>query len=256
VNLITDYKRLTKDIGVTLARTAKSPEIKREAETYLKRLANVKTVDEFVDDPRVFNFAMEAFGLKDMIFAKGMMRKVLTEGIDNPQAFSMRMADSRFREFAETFNFARHGKAALAFGRAQQGTVDRYVRNAVEEQAGAQDERLRLALHFQRKGPTLTSSLSVLADKAMYTVVRTALGLPAAMSATDIDKQAEMISSRVNVEDFKDPAKLDRFITRYMAMSEIGNSAQQNSSPVASLLGGGLNIGQSTLLSIQSLRRF
>jgi hypothetical protein len=132
------------------------------------------------------------------------------------------------------------------------------MQNAVEIQAGQSDERLRLALNFQRKAPSLSSAFSVLADKAVYTVVRTALGLPAALSSADIDRQAAIIAERLDVTEFKDPAKLDRFVTRYMAMSlaEGGASQQSASSPATSLLQGiASSVDMSTLMSIQSLRR-
>jgi hypothetical protein len=259
LDLISDYKRMTRDLAATLKAQAQQPDVKRESEYYLKRIVQIKSADEFVSDTRVFNYAMAAFGLKDMTYGKAFIRKVLTEGVDSPQAFSMQLADSRFRTFAETFNFARYGKTATAFDRTQQGTVDRYVRNRVEESAGQQDERLRLALYFQRKAPDIATSFGILADKAIYTVVRTALGLPTAISSNDIDKQAALISSRIDVADFKDPKKLDRFVTRFMAMSAVSGDSfgSGTASPLVSLLQpAASSIGMSTLLSIQSLKGF
>jgi hypothetical protein len=259
MDLISDYRRITRDLGATLTAQARRPDIKREGEYYLKRIVQIKSAEEFVSDTRVFNYAMAAFGLKDMTYGKAFIRKVLAEGVDSPRAFAMQLADSRFRNFAETFNFARYGKTATAFERTQQGTVDRYIRYRVEEEAGQKDERLRLALHFERKAPDIATAFGILADKAVYTVVRTALGLPNAISSNDIDKQAALISARLNIDDFKDPKKLDRLITRFMAMSiASGDSfAGGQAAPAISLLQPpASSIGVTTLLSIQSMRSF
>ncbi len=259
MNLLANYKQLTHDMVSTMALTAKRPEIKRESKHYLDRIRDIKTVDEFMNDSRVLNYALSAFGLKDMAFAKAFIRKVLSEGVDNPNSFTLQLADSRFREFAETFNFARYGKATTSFDRTQQGTVDRYLRNTVEEQAGKQNESLRLALYFQRKAPQISTTYGILADRAIYTVVRTALGLPIAISSGDIDKQATLIGSKVDVKDFSDPAKLEKFIMRYMAASiasGAGQSATTDSPAITIMQGATSTLGQSVLLSLQSLKRF
>jgi hypothetical protein len=50
---------------------------------------------------------------------------------------------------------------------------------------------VRLALYFERTAPELDSVYGILADTALYEVVRTALGIPAEIAASDIDKQAD-----------------------------------------------------------------
>jgi hypothetical protein len=259
MNLIADYKQLTRNLAATTRQVGSQAEVKRLTSDYLKRIVNVKSIDDFMNDERVYNYALTAFGLKDMIYAKAFVRKVLSEGIDNPNAFSVKLADSRFREFAEVFNFARYGSATTSFDRTQQGTVDRFIRNAMEEQAGTQDERLRLALYFQRKAPSISGAYGILADKALYTVVRTALGLPAAISSTDIDKQAAIISSKINVADFANSEKLDKFITRFIAraMAESGGLASSPAVPAVALMQGvASNVDMTTLMKIQTLKRF
>jgi hypothetical protein len=259
MSLITDYKQLTRNLQATTKQVGSQADVKRLSAQYLERIGKIKSVDDFMNDERVYNYALTAFGLKDMIYAKALIRKVLVEGVDSERAFSVRMADSRFKEFAETFNFARYKAATTSFERTQQGTVDRYVRNTMEEQAGRQDERLRLALYFQRKAPNVTGAYGILADKALYTVVRTALGLSAATSSSDITKQAQLISSKVDIADFTNPEKLDKFITRFMARAMAENSGFSSgttSVPAIGILQGiASNVDLSTLMSIQTLKR-
>ncbi|CFX55226.1 protein of unknown function [Candidatus Filomicrobium marinum] len=127
-----EYQRLTQDLDRTLKMTASDPVIARETEYYLSRISEISTVDEFVDDTRVFNYAMKAFGLEEMSYAKAFMRKVLTEGIDNPDAFSNKLVDKRYRAFAEAFNFQKLGAAATQIV-AQETTTDYYTRRMLEE---------------------------------------------------------------------------------------------------------------------------
>ncbi|MFN0191043.1 MAG: DUF1217 domain-containing protein [Aestuariivirga sp.] len=259
MNLIADYKQLTKNLAATAKQVGSQANVKRLTTEYLKRITDVKSIDDFMNDDRVYSYALTAYGLKDMIYAKAFVRKVLTEGVDNPKAFSVRLADSRFREFAEAFNFARYGSATTSFDRTQQGTADRYIRSTLEEQAGTQDERLRLALYFQRKAPSITGAYGILADKALYTVVRTALGLPAAISSSDIDKQASLIGSKIDVADFANSEKLDKFITRFMARALADGSGLTGGStvPAIALMQGVVsNVDSSTLMKIQTLKRF
>ncbi|MBL8791304.1 MAG: DUF1217 domain-containing protein [Rhizobiales bacterium] len=253
---ITSYKLLTGNVSKTLTQLGSQPELKREIEYYKANISKIKTIDDFLGNQRIYNFAMTAFGMKDLIYAKGMMRKVLTEGVDSPKSFAMTLTDQRFRDFATTFDFKTYGSAATAFDRTQQGTVDKFMQNALEEKAGQSNEAVRMAIYFDRKASSLTTPYSILADKAIYAVVRTALGLPDSLAGSDIEKQAKLIGSRVNIEDFKDPAKRSAFITRYLGMSDAKTSAASTSPTAALYSGVSGRIDMSTLLSIQTLKRF
>jgi uncharacterized protein DUF1217 len=215
----------------------------------------VKSIDDFLGNQRLFAFAMKAFGLEDMTYAKAFMRKVLSEGVDSNDAFARKLNDPRYREFAEAFNFKRYGETATVFERTRQGTVDRYVRQLMEEEVGGQNEGVRLALYFQRKAPTLTGPYGILADAALLKVAQTALGLPASMSNMDIERQADIIAARLDIEDLKDPAKLGKFLTSFAARWDIANQPTNATEP--SLLFAQpreAGIGGDLLASLQNLR--
>ena len=198
---------------------------------------------------------MTAFGMKDLIYAKAMIKKVLVEGVDSPSSFAFSLADQRFREFGQVFNFKAYGTSTTAFERTQRGTVERYLRNALEEKAGESNESVRLALYFERKAAGISTVFGILADKAIYAVVRTALGLPDSIASADIDKQAKLLESRLDVKDFSDVSKRNTFINRFLALSAANTPASGgtslplfgNSSP---------RIDNNTLMSLQTLRKF
>jgi len=249
------YQQIAKNVDRTLGTLAQRPDVKRESDYYLANIRSVNSAEDFLKNDRLYNFAMTAFGLKDMIYGKAFMRKVLTEGLDGPKSFALQLSDPRFRDFAEAFNFARYGATATAFDRVQQGAVDRYVRIQLEADAGRSDEGLRLALYFQRKAPDVDSVFGLMGDPALYKVIQTALGLPASYSNTNIETQAAFIRSKIDIEDFSNPAKLDAFITRFAARWQAANGNGLQAAPIVGLSGSMLtSFDNSLLLSMQLLK--
>ncbi|MGE0211588.1 MAG: DUF1217 domain-containing protein [Parvibaculaceae bacterium] len=249
------YSLITKNLTRTTETTAKRADVAREVDYYLKNIEKVKSIDDFMKDARLYRFAMKAHGLEDMAYAKAFMRKILTEGVESKTSFANKLTDIRYREFATTFNFATFGDTATLFADAKQGTVDKYLRQTIETDAGAKNEGVRLALYIQRKAPQLTSAYSILADKALLTVVQTTLGFSPMTALADIDKQAQMISAKLDVADLKDPEKLKKFLNRFATMWDMQNGQTAGASPAAPISGkASLGISANVLASLQGLK--
>lgn len=257
VGTLTSFQILNRDIPGAISRVADQPQAAREVEYYKETIQTIKTVEDFVGDRRVFAFAMQAFGLSDMTYAKAFMEKVLNEGISNDQSFANSLSDTRYREFAETFNFESFGAATTSFDKAQGAVVDKYLRQTFEQQQGEQNEGVRLALYFQRKAPQITSPMQILAEPALATVVRTALGIPESAAGIDLDKQVEMISDKLDLEDLQSPEELDKFLKKFTALYDINNPQTSTASSAGLLFGqtAALGIDTNTMLQIQQLRR-
>lgn len=250
------YRIITENLDRTLKTTAEKPQVERETKYYLANISKVKTIEDFLGDDRLYNYAMKASGLSDMAYAKAFMRKVLKEGIDNSRSFANTLSDPRYKKFAETFNFARYGETATVFTRAQQGTVDNYIRQTVEEDAGAQNEGARLALYFDRKAPEITSIYQILGDKALLKVVHTAFQIPELTALMDIEKQAEMIGKKLDIDDLKDPEKLKKLLNRFTSLWELDNGGSSTGASGAAALFGQSSVGinSSILSAIQNLK--
>lgn len=252
---LASYGVITKDLTRSLKTTSEKPVVARESAYYLENIESVKSIDEFLADDRLFNFAMKAHGLSDMAYAKAFMRKVLTEGVDDSKSFANSLVDSRYQEFAQVYNFKRFGETTTVFDKTRQGTVDKYVRATLEEDAGAQNEGVRLALYFSRKASGVTSGLQILADKALMTVVDTALGIPLSVAAGDIDKHAALIAKKLDVEDLQDPEAVDKLLKRFATLWELQNPSSSVSA--ASIIIGQpieASIGLNLLASLQNLK--
>ena len=249
------YRLLASDITKSLDRTASAPQVKRDSAYFLANITKVKSIDDFLGNTRLFTYAMKAFGLGDMTYAKAFMRKALEGGVDAKDSFANSLSDKRYQDFVTTLNFARYGETTTVFSRTQQGTVDNYVRQTLEENAGTQNEGVRLALYFQRKASGITGAFDILADPALLKVVQTALSIPAATGAMDIDKQAALITAKLDLDDFKDAKLLDKFLNRFTSLYELQNSSAATS-PSVMLISGPTEagIGQDLLLSLQNLK--
>ncbi len=86
-----------------------------DSKYYQDNIGKVKTVDDFLDNYRLFSFAMTAHGLEDMIYAKAFMKKVLESDLSDDNSFANRLTDDRYKNFAAAFNFgASSAEAAVA----------------------------------------------------------------------------------------------------------------------------------------------
>ncbi len=234
---------------------------KIESEYYFATIDSVETVDQLLDDDRLVTYLKKAYGFGDEAISDQVLRLVLTSDRNDPRSFVNSGTNTRFRELADAFNFGTDGLAKrVSVGQAQDendilDTQDLYLRQTIEQRAGDQNQGVRLALYFQRKAPSITSAFGILADKALMEVAMTALGFPDSMAQADTDRLAKMIESRIDFADFKDPAKVDKFLARFTALYDIGNP--QTTTSIPSLLLGGQDggiIGLDLLASIQSIK--
>ncbi|HEV2572390.1 DUF1217 domain-containing protein [Methylocella sp. CPCC 101449] len=251
------YKIINSDMTRSLDRIASEPINKRATDYYLANIEKVKSIDDFLKDDKLFSYAMKAFGLSDMTYAKGMMKKVLQEGVESTSSLANRLADPRYKAFATAFNFARYGYLTTTFAATQSETVAKYNQQTLEESAGQDNAGVRLALYFKRSAGNITSSYSILADAALLKVVQTALNLPSAMSAADIDAQAKEIDKRLKVADLQDPKKLDKFLQRFTSMYDLQNTDPTTTSPILAAFTGQssqIGIGTDLMMKLQTLK--
>lgn len=257
MSVAVSYQLISGDINRSLAVTANEAPVQLESKYYLESVSAVRSLDEFIADTRLFRFAMTAFGLSDLAFAKGYMRKVLEEGVDDPLSLANRTNDARIAEFARVFDFDTFGEQTMERAATRGDVVSRYVRQTLEETAGAQDgEGVRLALYFERQAPKIDSVYDILGDKALYEVVRTALGLPSEFAAVNIERQAEVLGERLEIEEFQDPEALDSFLVRFAAIWDA--TVEPQADPILALFAAGSQtfptISLDLAMSLQSFR--
>lgn len=232
-----------------------------ESQYYDETIDTIETVDQFLADRRLVDYVTRAYGFDREQLSTTVLRQIFTSDIDDPRSFVNIGTNTRFREMASAFNFKTDGTAKrVVLGLAQDTNAvremqDLYIRQTMEQTAGDQNPGVRLALYFQRKASSITSAYSILADKALLQVVLTALQLPESITQADIDMQAKMLNNRLDMDDFKDPEKVEKFLSRFTALYDLQNPQQGPSIP-SILLGdtGIIGLGQDLLTSIQATR--
>lgn len=231
--------------------------VKRETEYYKANISKVKTIDEFVKDYRLFNYAMKAHGLQDMAYAKAFIKKLLTEGTTNPKSMANKMTNPLYKEFAKAFDFAGKGDKATSQASATTETVAKYFRQTLELKEGEQNEGVRLALYFKRKASSVTTTMGLLADRALLTFVQTTFNIPQNTSKADLDIQVRNLEKHINVKDLQDPKKVDKLIQRFNAMWDMNNVSVETTAPVLTLFGQSAEAGFSVdlMMSIAKLPR-
>ena len=128
------YVTATKDMTSTLARIAKQQTVKSDQQYYDEHIGKIKNVDEFLADHRLYNYAMKAYGLEDMAYAKAFMKKVLTSDLSDANSFANKLTDSRYRQFAAAFNFGGKSKNQTAQTDAQKSdTIGLYEQSFANE---------------------------------------------------------------------------------------------------------------------------
>lgn len=215
----------------------KDPVIKREADYFRENIGKVSNADELIADDRLYRFSLIAFDLESQIFAKGLVRKVLDEGIEDPKALANQLVDRKWNTFARAFAFNEVGDFNTTNAEFVEGVIDKYERVKLEERLGEDSVAVRLAVYGDRKLPGVSSWFSVLGDTALREVVFTALDLPDAVAAQNPDKLAVLLEERFDIEKFKDPEELDKFLQRFSLMYDIKNGAPGVVSNTLSLYG-------------------
>ncbi|WP_226782115.1 DUF1217 domain-containing protein [Oceaniglobus trochenteri] len=93
---------------------ARSPQVARETQRFLDRIADIQTADQLLDDRAMLRVALGAFGLDDDINNRAFLQKILESDLDDPKSMANRLSDKRYLALAETFNFAGKEGPSLA----------------------------------------------------------------------------------------------------------------------------------------------
>ncbi len=223
------YLSVSSNIARQQAATAARGDVKTATAYYLANIGKAKTVAQFVGDDRLFSYAMTAYGLGDMTYAKGLMTKVLNGGVTDAKALAETLSDPRYRAFAAAFDFAGRGAEATASASATTAAVSKYVEQALEDDQAKTSPGASNALYFTRNAASIKSVYGLLADPTMLSVVETAYGLSSTLGQSDIDTQAAVLGKVVKVADLQDPAKVAKLVGRYTARYDVaGASATSN----------------------------
>ena len=222
------------------------------------QMATLKTASDVLADDRLVNLMLEAKGIDPDDVTDAELQKMFASDPDDPDSYVNSLSDNRFAEIVASFNFDTDGNLSSApEGTVQQRgdvleTVNNYVRQSLESDQGDSNTGVRLALYFERKAPTISSAYDILGDDALFEFFTTTFGLSSYVSNMDVDKQADMITNFIDIDDLGDPDKVQDLIKRFTAMYDMSNATTTSSA--ATILSGATSISADTLLAVAQLK--
>jgi len=211
---------VTRDRQISVMREA--PVHARGIETFRQQIGDIRTVEDLVENRELYVFVMKAFDLEDQIFGKALMRRMLESDLDDRAALVNRLTDPRFREMYLALGFEKGGTTNPNTSNPawQEGIVDRYLETVFINDQASQNAALGAALEFKRKAASVETPLDILKDREMGTVIRLALGFPEAVGTLDIDRQADLIRSRLDLATLNDPEVVEKLVRKYTILSD------------------------------------
>jgi hypothetical protein len=209
--------------------------VQQETRYFQANITRIKSVDDLMKDERLLTYALAAFGLDIVTEDLDHIRELLEGGTRDPNA-PVHDEGSAYVAFVAALDFEGLGEAATTYSRAQKPASDKYLRQTLEENAGKENEGVRLALYFERKAAGITNFFQLLGDPALAQVVRTALALPAEFANADVDRQVKLFKEKLDIEYFKDPEKLAKFLQRFTALWDVANPPSVPPSPAMMIL--------------------
>ncbi|QCM09195.1 DUF1217 domain-containing protein [Agrobacterium tumefaciens] len=230
-----------------------------EAKYFSGEMQKIKTLKEFLANDRLTKFAMESLGIDPKSVTKEQLEKIFTSNLDDSQSYVNKEMDPVFRRLVTAFNFNTDGnilhedRSLIQTRRGLYETLDNYLTQTLETQAGEENAGVRLALYFQRMAAGTTSYYSILADTAIQNFIKTTFGIPDELGNAGVDTQVTMMKKYFDIKDFQDPEKVKKLIARFTIMYD---NSQNTTDPIMMLFNGSGSVGISgdTLLAVASLR--
>jgi len=229
MSTFTDYMSVANNLTRYQTMTAADPTVAQATKYFQANIGGITTVDQFVNNTRIFNYAMTAFGLSDMTYAKSLIKQVLEQGTSSSTALANTLNNPKILAFAQAFNFSLYGTSTTQTTAATSDVVNQYVMQTLETNEGSQNPGVELALYFQQNASKITDGYSILADKNLLTVAQTTLGISSYTSAENIDLQAQQLNNLLNYSDFQNPTKVQNFLERFTAQYDLNNGGSSSS---------------------------
>lgn len=264
---LSSYLAVANSLSRFQSAAAKAPAVEVATKYFENNIGKATSAQQLIDNPRLFNYALAAFGLSDRVNEKGLLKKVLEQGVANSHALANTLNNTDIYAFAKTFDFGDKGSSVTSSSTTVKNVVNAYIENALETAQGQQNPGVQLALYFQSHASSIKSVYNILSDRSLLTVVQTALGISPLTALEPVDTQAKTLISRLSLSDFQDPAKVQKFVERFAANYDANNNspggggaapASATPSSVASLFqtraisGGIIGINPATLLSAEN----
>ncbi|UGV26195.1 DUF1217 domain-containing protein [Rhodopseudomonas boonkerdii] len=126
VSTYINYNLVSRDLQKSMTKVSQQAAVSKDSAYYKANIGKVTSVDDLLNDHRLYTYATKAYGLEDMAYAKAFIRKVLESNLSDANSFANKLSDKRYREFA----------AAFPFGTASADTKTAQSANQIDDMIG------------------------------------------------------------------------------------------------------------------------
>ncbi len=242
------WRFLERTIDNQKAAFNESAPISSAAENFREKIGQITSAEDLVNDRRLLDVALGAFGLSDDINNKFFIQKVLEDGTLEDDALGNRLSDKRYLELSKAFGFGDFDTPNTILSTFADDIIQRYEDKSFEVAVGNVDSDLRLALNLSTGLDDIIDAtdnenaqwFSVMGNAPMRRVFEVALGLPSSIGAIDLDQQlkafkdgAERQFGTDKVADLNTPKKEEEIIRLFLLRAQVQSSTAISSGSIA-----------------------
>jgi hypothetical protein len=206
VSTYTTYNMINRDYKASLDRIQQTDTVSREDQYYKDNIGKVKSVDDLLGNYRLYSYAMKAYGLEDMTYAKAFMKKVLESDLTDSKSFANTLTDSKYRDFASAFHFKADTPAIET--KSQLDDVVSHYKQTIQDESDAVDADNK---YFKDNIGSVKTADDLLNNEQLRTYALKAFGLDSPYWDHDTLK-------KVLTSDLNDP-------NSYVNTMNVGNKA-------------------------------
>ena len=227
-----------------------APAQQRDEAYFRGKIGKVTTAEQLVSDKRLLRIALTAFGLEGDLNSTAFVRKVLEGGTLKEGSLANKLADKQYQKFSSAFGFGDYSVPRTKISTFPDEILSAFRARSFETAVGDQNNTYRLALNAEREVAAVAAGSSsdnakwytILGNQPLREVFQTALGLPKSFASIDIDQQLSVLKSRTaaafgaeTVAQFKDPARIEALVRRYITRAEMQDQGAASSSSAIAL---------------------
>lgn len=227
-----------------------APAQQRDEAYFRGKIGKVTTAEQLVSDKRLLRIALTAFGLEGDLNSTAFIRKVLEGGTLKEGSLANKLADKQYQKFSSAFGFGDYSVPRTKISTFPDEILSAFRARSFETAVGDQNNTYRLALNAEREVAAVAAGSSsdnakwytILGNQPLREVFQTALGLPKSFASIDIDQQLSVLKSRTaaafgaeTVSQFKDPARMEALVRRYITRAEMQDQGAASSSSAVAL---------------------
>lgn len=227
-----------------------APALQRDEAYFREKIGKVKTAEQLVSDKRLLRIALTAFGLEGDLNSTAFIRKVLEGGTLKEGSLANKLADKQYQKFSSAFGFGDYSVPRTKISTFPDEILSAFRARSFETAVGDQNNTYRLALNAEREVAIVATGTSsdnakwytILGNQPLREVFQTALGLPKSFASIDIDQQLSVLKARSQaafgsdtVAQFKDPARMEALVRRYITRAEMQDQGAASSSSAIAL---------------------